>query len=331
MQSRFLFRSASRLLAGRGPRNLFTRNYASWTRHLPIDLYHATMDYGFTIIDVREPEEHEKERLTGTLNVPLSQLKQLNEEPTWYEEEHSRLTRLHQIKEELNEQQQLEEEELKLLEEQEQEQEGEPEMGKEKFKRLKWLMRLMRLKRELKQLNEGKSGKERNGWVEMDEDQLEKLQEEVREQIKERLKMDDQELDRELKAHKEQLEQELEKEIRKELEKDPKAGKAMTKESIEKDKEMIKFIKEEHSKLELTRDKVRYLKKRADRPLYVHCDGGQRSEEACNILESLGFDNLRLLNGGIYEISRGSGLVPEHMLETLAEKDEKLKNFLMTL
>jgi len=60
----------------------------------------------------------------------------------------------------------------------------------------------------------------------------------------------------------------------------------------------------------LTADKLAYLDKAL--PIYVHCDGGQRAEEAATIFEStLGFSDVRLLEGGVFEISRESGLIVE--------------------
>lgn len=73
MQRRLISSSASGAF---GSRSLFNRSYASWIRHRPDQAFHATRrGYFPQFVDVREEDEHFKERLTGTLNVPLTKLK----------------------------------------------------------------------------------------------------------------------------------------------------------------------------------------------------------------------------------------------------------------
>lgn len=58
-----------------------------------------------------------------------------------------------------------------------------------------------------------------------------------------------------------------------------------------------------------TADKLAYLDR--SRPVYVHCDGGERAEEGATLFCNLGFTDVKLLEGGVFEISRDSGLIIE--------------------
>jgi rhodanese-related sulfurtransferase len=58
-----------------------------------------------------------------------------------------------------------------------------------------------------------------------------------------------------------------------------------------------------------TADKLAYLDRA--RPVYVHCDGGERAEEGAAIFSNLGFSDVRMLEGGVFEIARDSGLIIE--------------------